>query len=170
MLHVLAALEEVEKQVLLCEFEDGEDEMFNLEHWVDTEIEVTLDSGCCEHVLDLSDAPGYNAFLTELAGSNRGQSFVVGNTQWMPDEGYIQLNMECGNFPLQSVFQVAGVTRPLMSVGRVCDQGLKCIFDDKKALVVDKDSEGVCRFERRGGLYVARLKLNNPEVFPGPAR
>ena len=38
MLQALGALEEVEKQVLICEVEDGEDETFNLEHWVDTEI------------------------------------------------------------------------------------------------------------------------------------
>ena len=38
MLRALGALEEVEKQVLICEVEDGEDETFNLEHWVDTEI------------------------------------------------------------------------------------------------------------------------------------
>ena len=83
----------------------------------------------------------------------------------MPNEGLIQLNMECGNVPLQSVFQVAGVTRPQMSFGRVCDQGLKCIFDEEKSWVVDRDGEEVCRFERRGGLYVARLKLKNPEHF-----
>ena len=53
MLQALGALEEVEKQVLLCEVEDREDEMLNLEHWVDIEIELTLGSGCCQHVLDL---------------------------------------------------------------------------------------------------------------------
>ena len=88
----------------------------------------------------------------------------------MPNEGQIQLNMESGNVLLQSVFQVAGVTRPLISVGRVCDYGLKCIFDEEKALVVDKDGEKICRFERRGGLYVARLKLKSPEPFARPAR
>jgi hypothetical protein len=78
--------------------------------------------------------------------------------------------MQCGELPLQSVFQVAGVTRPLMSVGRVCDQGMKCLFDDKVALVLNKDNQEVCRFERRGGLYVARLKLKSPELFPRPAK
>ena len=62
------------------------------------------------------------------------------------------------------------MTRPMMSKGRVCDQGLKCIFGEEKPLVVDKDGEEVCRFDRRGGLYVARLNLKNPELFLRPAR
>ena len=86
MLHALGALEEVETQVLLCEPEDGEDEMFNLEQWVDTEMEPTLDSGCCEQVLALQDARGYIAFLAESVGAKRGQRFVVGNGQRMPNE------------------------------------------------------------------------------------
>ena len=47
MAHALGKLEKLTKQVLLCEVEEGEDEMLNLEQWVDTEIELTLDSGCC---------------------------------------------------------------------------------------------------------------------------
>ena len=62
--------------------------------WVDTVIEITLDSGCCEHVMDISDAPGYSAFITESSGSRRNQNFIVGNGQKVPNEGEIQLNME----------------------------------------------------------------------------
>ena len=132
-------------------------------------IELTLDSGCCEHVLDVADAPGYAHFISESPGSKRGQRFIVGNGERVPNAGQVRLNMECAGIPLQSIFQVASVTRPLMSVGRVCDQGLKCIFDQDKALVVGKDGEEICRFERKGGLYVARLKLKSPELFPRPA-
>ena len=70
---------------------------------------------------------------------------------------------------MNSVFQVAGVTRPLMSVGRVCDQGMQCLFDKTKATIVAPDGREVCRFERRGGLYVAQLTLKAPEGFGGPA-
>ena len=141
-----------------------------LEHWVDAEIDLTLDSGCCEHVLGIHDAPGYAAFIEQSPGSKRGQWFVVGNGDRVPNDGQVFLNMECGGLPLQTVFQVAGVTRPLMSVGRVCDQGLLCIFDSEKALVIGKEGEEVCCFERQGGLYVARLKLKSPEPFPWQAQ
>ena len=173
LLRSLGALEEIEQQFVPLQIvtaEDDDGQVAMVENWVDTDIELTLDSGCCEHVLDISDAPGYGAFITESTGSKRGQRFIVGNGERVPNDGEVRLNMQCGAVPLQSVFQVAGVTRPLMSVGRVCDQGMKCLFDDKVALVLNKDNQEVCRFERRGGLYVARLKLKSPELFPRPAK
>ena len=72
--------------------------------------------------------------------------------------------------PLRSVFQIAEVTRPLMSVGQVCDQGFKCTFDSKEALIVDKNNNAVCKFERKNGLYVAKLRLKSPELFARQAR
>ena len=39
---------------------------------------------------------------------------------------------------LRSCFQVAEITRPLMSVSRICDQDLTCIFDKKEANIVDE--------------------------------
>ena len=70
-----------------------------------------------------------------------------------------------------STLQVAEFTRPLMSVSRVCDQGMRCIFEDTHALIVNKNSgKEVTRFDRVGGLYVARMKLTPPEGFSGSAR
>ena len=94
----------------------------------------------------------------------------MGNGAKVPNDGQCMLNLERNGLPIQSTFRIAGITRPLMSVGRVCDQGLKCEFNDKEALVVDKNGRTVCRFERRGGLYVAKLKLKSPELFARPAR
>ena len=57
---------------------------------------------------------------------------IVGSGARVPNEGALLLNMESstnrGVMKLQSCFQVAEVTRPLMSVSRVCDQGLECVF------------------------------------------
>ena len=140
---------------------------------MDTDIEVTLDSGCCEHVLDLGDVPGYDAFLTESPGSRRQQNFIVGNGSKVPSEGQLKLNLEAmvgeQSNKIQSIFQVAEITRPLMSVSRISDLGLKCIFDDKKAEVVCAKGEVVCCVLRRGGLYVARMKSKAPEGFHRPA-
>ena len=80
----------------------------------------------------------------------RKQNFVVGNGQKVPNEGEIHLNLGAGGVPLKSVFQVAEVTRPLMSVGRVCDQGLSCLFKKDSALIMDEDDKVICRFEREG--------------------
>ena len=151
--------------------DDGEDNLLPAtDEWVDTSIWITLDSGCCEHVMDITDAPGYHAYIVQSAGSMRKQNFVVGNGQKVPNEGEIHLNLEAGGVPLKSVFQVAEVTRPLMSVGRVCDQGLSCLFKKDSALIMDDDNKVICRFEREGGLYVAKLDLKRPGSFGRPAR
>ena len=52
---------------------------------------------------------------------------------------------------MHSCFRIARVTRPLMSVGKMCDNGLTVTFDDKCAIVKDKDGLAVCTFERASG-------------------
>ena len=63
---------------------------------------------------------------------------------------------------LKTTFQLAKVTRPLMSVSRICDGGMTALFDDKKAVVRDSKGKIVCVFKRQGGLYVCRMKLKAP--------
>ena len=86
--------------------------------------------------------------------------------------GEWNLNLEAphekGMSSVQSIFQVAKVTRPLMSVGHICDQGLHVIFDKTHAVVRDKDNIEVCRFERsESGLYTAKMKLKAPFTRQG---
>ena len=91
--------------------------------------------------MDLGDAPGCGAFLTQSDGSRRKQNFNVGNGQKVPNEGQLVLKLESDgdeNKKIKSTFQVVEVTRPLMSVSRVCDQGLTCNLTDIHALVLDK--------------------------------
>ena len=132
--------------------------------WQDIEIEITLDSGCVEHVLDAGDAPGY--CLLQSAGSKRRQNFVVGNGHKIPNKGEVHLNLEAEVLgrknQLQTIFQVPAITRPLMSVSKICDQGLKCVFDKDKATVFNDKGDTVCEFQRRGGLYVTTMKLKRP--------
>ena len=57
-----------------------------------------------------------------------------------------------------------------MSVSRVCELGHKCVFDDEKVQVISKDGKVLCTFKRKGGLYVAEMKLKSPEGFQRQAR
>jgi hypothetical protein len=67
------------------------------------------------------------------------------------------------------IFQIAAVTRPLMSVGKICDEGHNITFDAVQAIVREKNGTEICRFERSsGGLYVAKMKLRNPAGFGRP--
>ena len=134
--------------------------------WEDLEFEVALDSGSVVHVCGPGDCPGY--VLQESPGSKRGQEFAMGDGGVIPNLGQKQLNLQDGEDggALQSCFQIAAVTRPLMSVGRMCDEGHNVTFDNVCAVVRTKGGDELCRFHREaGGLYVAKLKLKNPASF-----
>ena len=89
----------------------------------------------------------------------------------------LEAHVGAQKYPLMSVFQIADITRPLMSVSKICDQGLQCLFMAGKAVVRNAAGEDVCKFQRRGGLYVATMTLKKPiepgtstAPFPRPAR
>ena len=138
--------------------------LVNTAVWEDIEFEVALDSGSVVHVCAPADIPGYH--VGESIGSRRGQEFLMGDGGTIPNMGESRLNLSENGKDLQSVFQIAAVTRPLMSVGRICDQGHRIEFDASSAVVKSTDGAELCKFERQsGGLYVARLKLRSPAGF-----
>ena len=140
--------------------------------WIDVEFEVALDSGCTDNVCHSGDAPGY--VIQESVGSKCGQGFMVGNGQRVPNVGEVHLSLETSGkdaHRLTSTFQVAKVSRPLMSVGRLCDAGMEVKFSKGTASVIAPDGSVACVFERQGGgLYLAKLKLKRPNPgFPRPS-
>ena len=141
--------------------------LVNTEAWEDIEFEVALDSGSVVHVCAPSDIPGY--LVEDSSGSRRGQEFLMGDGGVIPNLGQKRLNLSDTKADMQSVFQIAAVTRPLMSVGKICDEGHTVTFSDVMAVVHNKEGEELCKFHRsNGGLYVAKLKLRSPAGFGRP--
>ena len=141
--------------------------------WQDYDIQMTLDSGCCRHVLPADAAAGYEVADSPL--SRRGAGFVVGNGASIPNEGQVSLNLEAntgsGTEQINSVFQVAELNRPLMSVSQICSHGHKCVFERGHATIFTSDGQPICMFEEDGGgLYVATMRLKAPSSFPRPER
>ena len=134
--------------------------------WADIEFEVALDSGAVVHVCSLEDCPGYQ--LDESPGSKAGQKFLMGDGGTIPNLGQKRLNLSDDGVQrdVSSVFQIAAVTRPLMSVGKICDEGHSITFDAVQAVVREKGGAEICKFHRtHGGLYVAKMKLRSPAGF-----
>ena len=143
-----------------------EEVMLAADEWIDVEFEVALDSGSTDNVCHAADAPGYS--LAESSGSKRGQTFTVGDGSKISNLGQFVLNLqggEEGGNNIATTFQVAKVTRPLMSVGRICDNEMDVLFSDTKAKVIARsDGATVCTFERQnGGLYLAKFRLKKPD-------
>ena len=99
--------------------------LVNDEDWVDVEFEVALDSGSTDNVCHPGGVPGY--LVESSQGSRAGQNFIVGNGAKVPNDGQVNLNLQTGGDLLNditSTFQVAKVSRLLMSVGKLCDAGM----------------------------------------------
>ena len=147
-----AMLEKIEQQAFITTHDDDGEALVGADTWVDCDVDITLDSGCVDHLIDLGDAPGYAAFLTESAKSKAKHGYLVGNGARMPNIGEIALNLEQnkgltdGVNLIKSTFQVAGVTRPLMSVSRVCDLGMECRFKKDCDLILNSEGGTVDRF------------------------
>ena len=78
-----------EQQETLIVYDDEYNQALPGDTWEDLEIQVTLDSGCVEHVMDAGEAPGY--CVLERAGSKRKHHFVVGNGHSQTREKYISI-------------------------------------------------------------------------------
>ena len=149
------------------EIEEGDEEPLEIlaageEEYPEVEFEVALDSGSVVHVCANADTLGY--LLEESAGSRRGQKFVMGDGGQLGNLGQKVLKLGSKECPdITSTFQIANVTRPLMSVGKICDEGLTVEFAKTRAVVLDANKKIVCIFERQpGGLYVAKMRLRAP--------
>ena len=137
--------------------------------WQDLEFEVALDSGVVVHMCSVEDCPGYA--LHESPESKAGQKFLMGDGGSIKNLGQKTLNLSDSSVDrgLSSVFQIAAVTRPLMSVGKIWDEGHNITFHAVHAVVREVGSAQIGRFHRTpGGLYTAKLKLRNLTVFAPP--
>ena len=66
-----------------------------------------------------------------------------------------------------SCFQVAKVTRPLLSVSRMTESGkITVLCKRDEALVLDENQMTLARFQRNGGLYTCMMKVRNPRFQP----
>ena len=153
--------------IAICEGEENDGDEHALaaaQEWVDVEFEVALDSGSTDNVCHKGDAPGYTVVPSQ--GSQRGQKFVIGDGNKISNDGQVCLNLQTTTDDpnsIASIFQVAKVSRPLMSVGKICDNDMDVIFGKDRARVVTRDGAEVCTFHRsNGGLYLAKFRLKRP--------
>ena len=133
------------------------------------EIEVALDSGSGSHVADRVDLPGYA--VAESEGSRRNQSFLAAAGKSIKNEGEICVALVADNDSkkgqnINSTFQIAAITRPLWSVSQILDnlpEDHEAVFKRNGAKIKDGRGRGIALFERKGGLYVSKMKLRNPK-------
>jgi hypothetical protein len=106
-----------------------------------------------------------------------GAAFVAADGGKIDNQGEALLNLitmdsKGSGHAVRANFQIADVTRALWSVGLICDSGLQVKFAAMTASILDPSGKEICHFERKHGLYIATVQLENPahESFgrPGP--
>ncbi len=129
-------------------------------------MEVVLDSGAGAHVVNRKAIPGYAVEASAL--SRAGAAFLAADGGRIKNHGesllqLVAVDSKGGEHAIQSTFQVADVTRALWSVGLICDSGLDVRLRKDDASVLDTSGRELCHFVRSGGLYLATVRLENPE-------
>ena len=150
--------------IAIIEAEQDDDQaLATAQEWIGVEFEVALDSGSTDNVCHPGGAPGYVVKASQ--GSKRGQKFVVSGGNKISNDGEVRFNLQTiGDNPnnIGSTFQMAKVLRPLMSVGKICDNGMKVVFSSDKAEVM-RGAATVCTFERMNrGFCLAKFRLKRP--------
>ena len=76
-----------------------------------------------------------------------------------PNEGQwcLHLAIDAKGAAARSVFQVAQVTRPLVSIGEICDNGNAVAFTKEKGVVKTSGGKALYEFKRKQGLYGANF-------------
>ena len=133
-------------------------------------IEIAADSACGKHVMHPDDAQGH--VVEPSPGSLASQHFMAASGHVIENEGQanLKLNTE-DDKTISSCFQMAKVSRPLYSVPQMTDEGCTVVFSKGvgkvlKGKVRIQAERDVATFKRKGGLYVARMKVNKPAENP----
>ena len=135
---------------------------------------VILDSGASDHVASKADIPGQT--VVPSVGSKARRSYVdaSGHPILNQGESTVAIRLPAGGDRTndgQATFQVADVSRPLLSVSKICEKGNDVLCRKDAAYVLDSQANIVAKFEKRNGLYYATLALKNPKYkdFQGQA-
>ncbi len=154
--------------LVLEEDDDDEEEVLNAED--EKEIEAALDSGCVKHVVTRGNIPATIEVVPPPSGA---KDFVGAGGHGIRRHGKAQVVLipEEGE-TVGSVTEVADVTRPLHSVGQVADTEKEILFTKGEAVVVPAGAlsrylKGIrifARYKRRGGLYLAKMKVRDPKT------
>ena len=134
-------------------------------------VEAAVDSGCVDHTIDPEDVPGSVMLVKNPPGT---KDFVGAGGHGIKRHGKAKVIMEPEDAKdgaaFLNVMQVANVSRPLHSVGRIADTDKDILFTKGECVVVPGGSlakyvKGLrvfARYRRNRGLYTARFKVKDP--------
>ena len=141
----------------------SEPENWQAQRWV--KVDSVVDSGSSAPVAPPSMAP--NVPIVPSEGSKRGQKYTSASKHKLKNLGqqHIKACTESGNMT-EVLFQVADVSKPLVSVSAICEMGNRVIFGKSGGVVKNLKSGAETPFYRRNGIYILSLWLQDDKEQP----
>ena len=133
------------------------------------QVEMTVDSGACDHVTPKKAMPTVRVKMTEAV--RHGVTYSAANGGIIPNEGEIDLEgyTEDGK-PLGLTLQVAEVSKPLAAVRKMCAAGNRVTFDEDPGderyggYIENKKTGSRTQIHKQGGTYGLTLWVLVPTV------
>ena len=132
-------------------------------------LAAVVDSGAVDSVAPPSLAP--HVPLRQSAGSRAGKAYFTADGTRLPNQGEKVIKAVADDgASLCMTFQVAEVTKPFASVGKICDGDKFVVFGPKGGFIKDRWSGEKHYFERDNGVYMLRSWIPQPAASTGFAR
>ena len=97
--------------------------------WNKVRSGLTIDSGAADHVIPPNWVPGLR--VQPSPGSKRGVQYVAANGSKLPNLGQMMLSFQnSAGTAGRIMLQVANITKPLVSVSKLVDDGHQVVFDE----------------------------------------
>ena len=116
-------------------------------------VDCVLDSGAADSVCPRSMAPHFRIDDTEASRAGVYYTAAGGGSIANLGETTVPVAMENG-LRTSATFQVADVSRPLMSVGKVCEMGNRLLFGAGGGYIVNVATGSATLFYKRDGVYI----------------
>jgi len=124
-------------------------------------IEVAIDSGACDNVIDPDELPEHN--VRETAASRAGEQFASATGDPIPNLGEMGILMITREDTVRAMaFTAAPVARPLGSVKKICKAGHRVVFDDEGSYIYNKYTGEVNMLREELGNYIMDVWVPPP--------
>ena len=125
---------------------------------------MTVDSGACDTVMPVSSLCSFK-MLPSYQSLNE-MEYEVANGESVPnlDERRCEVRTTGSLAPKLIIFQIADVSRPLISVAKLTESGKAVIFGCSGGVIRDLATGHDTPFERRDGIYIFKMKIPPPEA------
>ena len=133
-------------------------------------VEAVVDSGCEESVTDPERFPGA---MTPSAMSAAGKGYKGADNNPTPNLGQKGVKFQTDEgYSCSLPFQCARVAHPLLSVTQLAEGGNDVFLHKAGGSIVNKKTGRKTSLVRKGGLYILRMWVKQPEasVFAGPKK